>query len=79
MLSFVKLNSTKSKIKNFFSKTRKDDLIANGKQDLEKELDTQVHTLLNEIHSHLNEQDRKIDLIMKKLGVEDNDSRGNLL
>ena len=37
-LSFVKLNSTKSKIKSFFSKTRKDDLIANGKQDLEKEL-----------------------------------------
>ena len=37
-LNFVKLNSTKSKIKNFFSKTRKDDLIANGKQDLEKEL-----------------------------------------
>ena len=37
-LSFVKLNSTKSKIKNFFSKTRKDDLILNGKQDLDKEL-----------------------------------------
>ncbi len=37
-LNFVKLNSTKSKIKNFFSKTRKDDLIANGKQELEKEL-----------------------------------------
>ena len=54
-------------------------LTQNDKQDLEKELDTQVHTLLNEIHSHLNEQDRKIDLIMKKLGVEDNDSRGNLL
>ena len=37
-LNFVKLNSTKSKIKNFFSKTRKDDLIVNGKQELEKEL-----------------------------------------
>ena len=37
-LNFVKLSSTKNKIKNFFSKTRKDDLIANGKQDLEKEL-----------------------------------------
>lgn len=37
-LNFVKLNSTKSKIKNFFSKTRKDDLISNGKQELEKEL-----------------------------------------
>ena len=37
-LNFVKLNSTKSKIKNFFSKTRKDDLIINGKQELEKEL-----------------------------------------
>ena len=37
-LSFVKLNSTKSKIKNFFSKSRKDDLITSGKEQIEKEL-----------------------------------------
>ena len=35
--------------------------------DLSKEADR----LLNEIHGHLEEQDRKIDLIMKKLGVEE--------
>ena len=37
-LNFVKLNSTKSKIKNFFSKSRKDDLIINGKEQIDKEL-----------------------------------------
>ncbi len=28
---------------------------------------------VNEIHDHLSEQDRKIDLILKKLGVDYND------
>ncbi|MBP5684461.1 MAG: bifunctional (p)ppGpp synthetase/guanosine-3',5'-bis(diphosphate) 3'-pyrophosphohydrolase, partial [Bacilli bacterium] len=37
-LSFVKLNATKSKIKNFFAKTRKDELISTGKELVEKEL-----------------------------------------
>ena len=37
-LSFVKLSATKSKIKNFFAKTRKDELISSGKELLDKEL-----------------------------------------
>jgi GTP pyrophosphokinase len=37
-LSFVKLNATKSKIKNFFAKTRKDELINTGKDLIDKEL-----------------------------------------
>ena len=37
-LSFVKLTQTKNKIKNFFAKTRRDELICFGKECLEKEL-----------------------------------------
>ena len=37
-LSFVKLTQTKNKIKNFFAKTRRDELINFGKESLEKEL-----------------------------------------
>lgn len=46
----------------------------NDKQELEQQLNNKVNSLLEEIHSHLTEQDRKIDIIMKCLGVQDNDS-----
>ena len=62
-LNFVKLNSTKSKIKNFFSKTRKDDLIANGKQDLEKEL-RKRKIAINDFYT-----DDNIKKILKELKV----------
>ena len=46
----------------------------NDKEELEQQLNHKVNALLDEIHSHLTEQDRKIDSIMKHLGVENNDS-----
>ena len=38
--------------------------------DLKKEVDEEVSIMLNEIHSHLEEQDRKIDLIIERLEKE---------
>ena len=34
-------------------------------QNLEKKMDGSMNRLLNEIHSHLEEQDKKIDLILE--------------
>ena len=45
----------------------------NDKQELESQFDTKVDQLLKEIHAHLQEQDNKIDIIMKKMGVTVND------
>ncbi len=38
------------------------------KQELMQELSNKAELLLNEIHSHLKEQDKKIDKILTKLG-----------
>lgn len=45
----------------------------NDKQELESQFNTKVDQLLKEIHAHLQEQDNKIDIIMKKMGVTIND------
>ena len=45
----------------------------NDKQELESQSNTKVDQLLKEIHAHLQEQDNKIDIIMKKMGVTVND------
>ena len=45
----------------------------NDKQELESQFNTKVDQLLKEIHAHLQEQDNKIDIIMKKMGVTVND------
>ena len=39
-------------------------------QNLEERVNEKIQLALKEIHSHLQEQDKKIDLIMKKLGVQ---------
>ena len=39
----------------------------NDKQDLQRDLSEKADWILNEIHSHLEAQDKKIDLIMEKL------------
>lgn len=44
------------------------------KQDMMQQLDTKTNTILKEIHEHLQSQDDKIDLIMNKLEVANNDS-----
>jgi len=62
-LSFVKLNATKSKIKNFFAKTRKDELINNGKELLDKELRRKKVSLI-EFYS-----DENIKKILKELKI----------
>ncbi len=63
-LSFVRLTQTKNKIKAFFTKSRKDELIALGKELLEKELrrrkiksadfylDENIKKILKELHLH---------------------------
>ena len=44
-------------------------LTQKDKQDLENELSEKSEQLLDEIHGHLTEQDRKIDLILERLEV----------
>ena len=42
-----------------------ENLTQGDKQDLENKLSSSIELLLNEVHSHLNAQDRKIDKILK--------------
>jgi len=49
-----------------------ENLSQSDKQDLQKDLTDKMNIILNEIHSHLQQQDDKIDLILKELN---NDSR----
>jgi len=49
-----------------------ENLSQSDKQDLQKDLTDKMHIILKEIHSHLQQQDDKIDLILKELN---NDSR----
>ena len=49
-----------------------ENLNQSDKQDLQKDLTDKMNIILNEIHSHLQQQDDKIDLILKELN---NDSR----
>ena len=42
-------------------------LTQDDKQDLMQSLNNQTSELLNEIHGHLKEQDRKIDLVLQQL------------
>ena len=44
-----------------------ENLTQNDKQDLLGQLNNQTKVLLNEIHSHLEEQDKKIDSILEVL------------
>ena len=49
-------------------------LTQNDKQELEEQLNKSVQKLLQEVHTHLEQQDKKIDLILKKLEVNMNDN-----
>lgn len=44
------------------------------KQEIMQEFDHKTSQLLNEIHNHLEQQDKKIDAIMEKIGVTIDDS-----
>ena len=49
-----------------------ENLTQRDKQDLQKELANQMNNVLTEIHSHLEKQDKKIDLILEEIS---NDNR----
>ena len=44
-----------------------ENLTQSDKQDLQDQLNSKIDLLLKEIHSHLEEQDKKIDKIMEAL------------
>ena len=44
-----------------------ENLTQNDKQELENKLSSSIELLLNEIHSHLTEQDKKLDIILEEL------------
>lgn len=52
-----------------------ENLTQSDKQDLQKELSNQAENMLNGIHKHLQDQDSKINLILKKLEELSNDNR----
>ena len=55
-----------------------ENLTQSDKQDLQKELSHQAEDILNEIHKHLQDQDKKIDYIINKLEELSNDCRPNI-
>ena len=44
-----------------------ENLTQSDKQDLQNQLNTKIDLLLKEVHSHLEEQDKKLDKIMEAL------------
>jgi hypothetical protein len=44
-----------------------ENLTQSDKQEIENQLSSKIDLLLNEIHSHLEAQDRKIDFIIERL------------
>ena len=48
-----------------------ENLSQNDKQDLQKDLADKADKLLQEIHAHLKEQDKKLDKIIKLVGDKD--------
>lgn len=67
-LSFVRLTQTKNKIKNFFAKNRRDELINDGRESLEKELRRRKISF-----NDFNKQEN-IKMILKELHLKDLDS-----
>lgn len=50
-------------------------LTQNDKFELQNELSDKSDVILKEIHSHLKEQDAKLNLIMDKLGIQYDERR----
>ena len=69
-IDYVNLMDLAINIKNLRSNTSQEE-----RQKLEEHFNTKLNSLLEEIHSHLQEQDNKIDLILKKLEVTSDDNR----
>lgn len=69
-IDYINLMDLAISIKNLRSNTSQEE-----RQKLEEHFNTKLNSLLEEIHSHLQEQDNKIDLILKKLEVTSDDNR----
>ena len=69
-IDYVNLMDLAINIKNLRSNASQEE-----RQKLEEHFNTKLNSLLEEIHSHLQEQDNKIDLILKKLEVTSDDNR----
>lgn len=51
--------------------------IAEQTKDINQQADKLVSTALTEIHNHLQEQDKKIDMILQKLGEKNDENKKN--
>lgn len=52
-----------------------ENLTQSDKQDLQQQLSDKMDTVLNQVHAHLENQDKKIDYIINKLEELSNDNR----
>ena len=68
-IDYVNLLDLAISLQNLRSNTSQED-----RQKLEEHFNNKLNSLLEEIHNHLQEQDRKIDLILKTLEENKNDS-----
>ena len=64
-LSFIDIISIASFLVSI--ENLEENLTQSDKQDLQNELSDKADLLLNEIHKHLEEQDEKIDEILRRL------------
>lgn len=68
-IDYVNLMDLAISIQNLRSNSSQED-----RQKFEEHFNNKLNFLLNEIHSHLQKQDEKIDLILQKLEMTKNDS-----
>lgn len=68
-VDYVNLMDLAISLQNLRSNTSQED-----RQKLEEHFNDKLNVLLEEIHGHLQQQDKKIDLILKKLEGDSNDS-----
>ena len=68
-IDYVNLMDLAISIRNLQSNTSQED-----RQKLEEHFNNKLNILLDEIHSHLQKQDEKIDLILQKLEMTERDS-----
>lgn len=67
-IDYVNLMDLAISLQNLRSNTSQED-----RQKLEEHFNNKLNSLLEEIHSHLQQQDEKINLILNKLEVVSND------
>lgn len=67
-IDYVNLMDLAISLQNLRSNTSQED-----RQKLEEHFNNKLNFLLEEIHSHLQQQDEKINLILNKLEVVSND------